>query len=40
MMVNYKYVLADVSANNRAYLVDHVIQATGDVQQLLQIAGA
>ncbi|KAF6256303.1 hypothetical protein COO60DRAFT_1627215 [Scenedesmus sp. NREL 46B-D3] len=35
LMVNYKYVLADVSANNRAYLVDHKIAAAEEVQQLL-----
>jgi malonyl-CoA decarboxylase len=35
LMVNYKYVLADVSANNRAYLVDQEIAAAEALKQLV-----
>jgi malonyl-CoA decarboxylase len=36
LMVNYKYVLADVSANNRAYLVDQQIAAAEELKRLLE----
>lgn len=35
LMVNYKYVLADVTANNRAYLVDQRIAAAVELRRLL-----
>ncbi|WIA35540.1 hypothetical protein OEZ86_003965 [Tetradesmus obliquus] len=35
LMVNYKYVLADVTANNRAYLVDQHIAAAAELRRLL-----
>lgn len=35
LMVNYKYVLSDVSVNNKAYLVDHTIAASDSLKQLL-----
>ncbi|WIA15337.1 hypothetical protein OEZ85_002002 [Tetradesmus obliquus] len=35
LMVNYKYVLADVTANNRAYLVDQRIAAAAELRRLL-----
>lgn len=35
LMVNYQYDLAQVAANNQAYLMEHTIAASEAVQQLL-----
>eukprot|EP01023_Acetabularia_acetabulum_P066560 TRINITY_DN9004_c0_g1_i3.p3 TRINITY_DN9004_c0_g1~~TRINITY_DN9004_c0_g1_i3.p3 ORF type:complete len:176 (-),score=27.70 TRINITY_DN9004_c0_g1_i3:292-819(-) len=35
IMVNYKYTVADVHTNNRAYLVDNVVMASSDFRHSL-----
>ena len=39
VMVNYKYVLEDVAANNHSYVVDGAISASPAVKQLTSGSG-
>ncbi len=36
VMVNYKYVLSEVAANNHAYVVDGIIPASSQIKQLAE----
>lgn len=34
IMVNYKYIVQDVNSNNRAYLVEHKVAASPEIQAM------